>query len=77
MDRWLPAIKSNDNRVVQPDHTGDIRTISKDKLQMANLKTIRIIKSVSKVRDLLFVRRNIGGKRLRDDPGEWWLSERD
>ena len=74
MDRWLPAIKCNDNRVVQPDHTGDIRTISKDKLQMANLKTMMIIKS--KAGDLLFVRRNMAGKRFRDDPGEWWLWER-
>ena len=44
---------------------------------MTNLKTIRIVNSISKAGNLLSVRRQMAGKRLRDDPGGWWLSERD
>jgi hypothetical protein len=29
--------------------------------------------SVSKAGDILFARRQLAGKRLCDDPGEWWL----
>ena len=41
------------------------------------LKTMSIVNSISKSGNLLSLRGQMAGKRLRDDPGGWWLSERD
>ena len=77
MDKWLPAKKVSDIKMVQPGHTRDKTSLSLAKLQITDLKTIRIINSISKAGNLLSVRRQMAGKRLRDGPGGWWLSERD
>ena len=57
--------------------TRDIRSIAIAKLQMTDLKTVRIMNSISKAGSILSVRQQIAGKRLRDYPGDWWLRERD
>ena len=76
MDRWLPA-DNNNYSVLVDNNTDDKKSLSVAKLQMTNLNTIRIINSISKAGNLLSVRRQMAGKRLRDGPGGWWLSERD
>ena len=73
MDRWLPTKDTNSELV----KTDDKRSISVAKLQMTDLNTIRIINSISKAGSLLSVRRQMSGKRLREDPGDWWLRKRD
>ena len=77
MDRWLPVKKGSDITVVQPGHNRNKTCISLAKLQMMDLKTMRIVNSISKSGNLLSLRGQMAGKRLRDDPGGWWLSERD
>ena len=71
--RWLP-VKENISELVKPE---DKRSISVAKLKMTDLNTVRILNSISKAGSLLSVRRQMSGKWLREDPGDWWLRERD
>ena len=75
LDRWLPTQKNKDDiKVIKQDRENIKSSI--DKLQMTNLITLQILNSKSKAGDLLFARRQMAGKRLRDDPGVWWLDEK-
>ena len=75
MDRWLPANNTHSALVIS--NTDDKRSFSVAKQKMTNLNTIRIMNSMSKAGHLLSIRGQVSGKRLRDNPGVWWLRERD